>query len=185
MADLTVTAANVLPGAGAITKPETFGETITAAAAVRRPSIVWQGHSPCRVRVTTLLEGRLGGPPFGHRRSWGWRNPTVRGSGAPALPGKPLRPTWHGFTLEEVAHLREAFFSARLARAFRCCSAIWRRTMSGCMSPQAARESWHGPAPESGPSLSSRTHSGDARGNVPSNDQPKCNQQPYVKKWVF
>jgi hypothetical protein len=27
-------------------------------------------------------------------------------------------PTWHGFTLEEVAHLREAFFSARLARAF-------------------------------------------------------------------
>lgn len=26
--------------------------------------------------------------------------------------------TWHGLTLEEVTHLREAFFPARLARAF-------------------------------------------------------------------
>jgi hypothetical protein len=56
--------------------------------------------------------------------------------------------------------------------------------MIGCMSPQAARELVR-TGPESGPSLSSRTHSGDAGGNVPSDDEPECKQQPYVKKWVF
>lgn len=54
-------------------------------------------------------------------------------------------------------------------------------------SPQAARElaRLDGPAPEPGQGLSSRTHSGDAGGNVPSNDEPECNQQPYIEKWAF
>ncbi len=36
MADITVTPANVLPGAGAIVKPETFGATITQGKAVHK-----------------------------------------------------------------------------------------------------------------------------------------------------
>jgi hypothetical protein len=50
------------------------------------------------------------------------------------------------------------------------------------------RGSWHvldGLAPEPGQALSSRTHSGDSGGNVRSNDEPECNQQPHVEKWVF
>jgi hypothetical protein len=54
-------------------------------------------------------------------------------------------------------------------------------------SPRAARELTRsmGWRPNPGQGLSLRTHLGDAGDNVPSNDEPECNQEPYVEKWVF